>query len=95
MDAADKEEFRDYLERSGVIDTLTKALAGLYEEKEKPASPLDFVKQHLLLGEESNLAALEKENKSLKAENISLKQQLDELSKKNEQLLATVNKLKK
>ena len=33
---ARKEEFRRYLERSGVIDALTKVLVGLYEEPEKP-----------------------------------------------------------
>jgi hypothetical protein len=31
-----KEEFRKYLERSGVVDQLTKVLVGLYEEPEKP-----------------------------------------------------------
>ena len=32
-----KEEFRKYLERSGVIDALTMVLVALYEEPEKPA----------------------------------------------------------
>lgn len=31
-----KEEFRKYLEQTGVIDQLTKTLVGLYEEPEKP-----------------------------------------------------------
>ena len=31
-----KEEFRKYLEKSGVIDALTKVLVGLYEEPERP-----------------------------------------------------------
>ena len=42
-----KEEFRKYLERSGVIDSLTKVLVALYEEPEKPANALDFIKQYL------------------------------------------------
>merc|ERR1711975_198898 len=42
-----KEEFRKYLERSGVIDALTKVLVGLYEEPEKPANALDFIKMTL------------------------------------------------
>mmetsp|Transcript_25395 Transcript_25395/g.58324 ORF Transcript_25395/g.58324 Transcript_25395/m.58324 type:complete len:124 (+) Transcript_25395:131-502(+) len=42
-----KEEFRKYLERSGVIDALTKVLVALYEEPEKPANALDFIKQYL------------------------------------------------
>jgi len=36
-----KEEFRQYLERSGVIDALTKVLVGLYEEPEKPANAIE------------------------------------------------------
>ncbi len=38
-----KEEFRRYLERSGVIDALTKVLVGLYEDPEKPANALEYV----------------------------------------------------
>ncbi|XP_069731506.1 C-Myc-binding protein isoform X1 [Phaenicophaeus curvirostris] len=42
-----REQFRRYLERSGVLDTLTKVLVALYEEPEKPSSALDFLKHHL------------------------------------------------
>jgi len=42
-----KEEFRKYLEKSGVIDALTKVLVRLYEEPEKPGNALDFIKQYL------------------------------------------------
>jgi len=38
---AKKEEFRKYLERSGVIDALTKVLVGLYEEPEKPSNAIE------------------------------------------------------
>ena len=31
-----REQFRRYLEKSGVLDTLTKVLVALYEEPEKP-----------------------------------------------------------
>ena len=36
-----KEEFRKYLEKSGVVDALTKVLVGLYEEPEKPGNALE------------------------------------------------------
>jgi len=36
-----KEEFRKYLERSGVIDVFTKVLVALYEEPEKPSNALE------------------------------------------------------
>ena len=36
-----KEEFRKYLEKSGVIDQLTRVLVGLYEEPEKPNNAIE------------------------------------------------------
>ena len=35
-----KEDFRKYLESTGVIDQLTKVLVGLYEEPDRPEEPL-------------------------------------------------------
>ncbi|XP_030596762.1 C-Myc-binding protein [Archocentrus centrarchus] len=42
-----RERFRRYLEKSGVLDTLTSVLVALYEETEKPNNALDFIKLHL------------------------------------------------
>ncbi|XP_048357927.1 C-Myc-binding protein [Sphaerodactylus townsendi] len=42
-----REQFRRYLEKSGVMDSLTKVLVALYEEPEKPNCALDFLKHHL------------------------------------------------
>ena len=39
---AKKEEFRKYLEKSGVIDQLTRVLVGLYEQPEKPANSVEY-----------------------------------------------------
>lgn len=36
-----KEDFRKYLEKSGVIDQLTRVLVGLYEEPEKPSNAIE------------------------------------------------------
>ena len=44
---AKKEEFQKYLEKSGVIDSLTKVLVGLYETQEKPPNAIDFIKEYL------------------------------------------------
>ncbi len=44
---AKKEEFQKYLEKSGVIDSLTKVLVGLYESPEKPNNAIDFIKEFL------------------------------------------------
>ncbi|XP_033618530.1 c-Myc-binding protein-like [Fukomys damarensis] len=45
--ATKREQFRRYLEKSGVLDMLTKVLVALYEEPEKPNSALDFLKHPL------------------------------------------------
>lgn len=36
-----REEFRKYLEKTGVMDALTKVLVSLYEEPEKPEDALE------------------------------------------------------
>lgn len=38
---AKKDEFRAYLEKTGVVDQLTKVLVSLYEETDKPNNPLE------------------------------------------------------
>lgn len=42
-----REEFRKYLEKAGALDALTKVLVMLYEETEKPADALEYVRKHL------------------------------------------------
>ncbi len=46
---ARKEEFRKYLEESGVISALTKSIIKLYEMKyDRPESAITFIQQHLV-----------------------------------------------
>ncbi|XP_028316803.1 C-Myc-binding protein [Gouania willdenowi] len=45
-----REQFRRYLEKSGVLATLTSVLLALYEENDKPNNALDFIKLHLGVG---------------------------------------------
>eukprot|EP00474_Spongospora_subterranea_P008566 CRZ09024.1 hypothetical protein [Spongospora subterranea] len=44
-----KEQFQEYLEKSGVIDALTKVLVALYEAQERPPAEnaIDFIKEYL------------------------------------------------
>ncbi|KAF0306339.1 c-Myc-binding protein [Amphibalanus amphitrite] len=42
-----REEFRKYLEKNGVMDVLTRCLVSLYEEPEKPADALQYVRNTL------------------------------------------------
>ncbi|KAK2185674.1 hypothetical protein NP493_226g00022 [Ridgeia piscesae] len=76
-----REEFRKYLEKSGVLDTLTKVLVGLYEEPEKPNNALDFLKQHIgATGPDT--ADVE----ALKLEVTELRQKLEQLTEDNQDL---------
>ncbi|KAJ1634215.1 hypothetical protein T492DRAFT_974661 [Pavlovales sp. CCMP2436] len=81
-----KEEFRRYLERSGVIDALTKVLVGLYEEPEKPMNALDFVKMTLGAPTGVDVEALKAENDQLRDKNDQMTQKIVELTKKIESL---------
>jgi len=42
-----REEFRKYLERTGVMDALTKVLVSLYEEPDKPEDALEYIRKKL------------------------------------------------
>ncbi|KAH8604322.1 hypothetical protein ERJ75_001745600 [Trypanosoma vivax] len=74
---AKKEEFRKYLERKQVIDTLTRVLVNLYEEPEKPEDPVDFIKKVLGGASMADYEALQQENAALKAEVEVLKKRLN------------------
>jgi len=70
------DEFKGYLERSGVVDALTKVLVDLYTETEKPANAIEFIKHHLGVA-----ADLRKENDELRKQNEDFKKQNEELKK--------------
>ncbi|KAK5650221.1 hypothetical protein RI129_001250 [Pyrocoelia pectoralis] len=38
-----REEFRKYLEKTGVMDALTKVLVSLYEEPDKPENAVEYI----------------------------------------------------
>eukprot|EP00608_Synchroma_pusillum_P003406 CAMPEP_0198433918 /NCGR_PEP_ID=MMETSP1452-20131203/29301_1 /TAXON_ID=1181717 /ORGANISM="Synchroma pusillum, Strain CCMP3072" /LENGTH=90 /DNA_ID=CAMNT_0044154417 /DNA_START=20 /DNA_END=292 /DNA_ORIENTATION=+ len=69
-----KEEFRTYLEKSGVIDALTKVLVGLYEEPERPGNAVDYLKRYMGAPTGVDVEALKAELEALRAENNELKQ---------------------
>ncbi|KAL8606038.1 hypothetical protein ACOMHN_040036 [Nucella lapillus] len=84
-----REEFRKYLEKAGVLDSLTKVLVGLYEEPEKPNSALDFLRQHLgAAGPDT--ADVE----ALKLEVTELRQKCEQLQEENNELRAKVQQYK-
>merc|ERR1712002_142207 len=79
-----REEFRKYLEKSGVVDALTKVLVNLYEEPEKPNNALDFLLKNMTLEgpETSDVEALKAEVMELKSQNSCLAQENEELRAK-------------
>ncbi|KAI4966135.1 hypothetical protein ZWY2020_046425 [Hordeum vulgare] len=84
---AKKEGFRKYLESSGVLDTLTKALVSLYEENDKPSSAVEFVQQKL--GGPS-ISDYEK----LKAEKLDLQLKYNELLETHKETSRQLEELK-
>ena len=87
MQSADakKEEFRKYLEKSGVIDALTKALVGLYEEPERPQSAVEYVRKYLGSSSTTNVDvdALRNENEEMRNRIRELSRTIDDLKKTN------------
>ena len=75
---AKKEDFRKYLEKSNVIDSLTKVLVNLYEEPERPDKPMEFIKKALGGPVQADVDSLRQENESLRAEVDALKKKLAE-----------------
>ncbi len=77
-----KEEFRKYLETSGVVDQLTRVLVALYEEPEKPSNSIEFIKKYLGSPSDIDVDKMSIEYEKLKHENQQLKAKVEEL--KNE-----------
>ncbi|GAA6087132.1 C-Myc-binding protein [Tachysurus ichikawai] len=76
-----REQFRRYLEKAGVLDSLTNVLVALYEETEKPSNALDFIKQRLTAGDPDSSQA-----EVLRVELEELQQKYDLLQEENREL---------
>ncbi|XP_068591804.1 c-Myc-binding protein-like [Cebidichthys violaceus] len=76
-----REQFRRYLEKAGVVDSLTSVLVSLYEQPEKPNNALEFVKQHLNSGGQTPADA-----EALQQEVIDLRQRCARLAEENKDL---------
>jgi predicted ATP-grasp superfamily ATP-dependent carboligase len=66
------------LEKTGVIDALTKVLVGLYEEPERPNNAIDYIKRYMGAPQNVDVAALKRENESLKLQVEKLSRQMEE-----------------
>ncbi|CAB9501231.1 C-Myc binding protein [Seminavis robusta] len=77
-DYSKKEEFRRYLEKTGVLDALTKVLVGLYEEPERPGNAIGYIKQYMGAPTNVDVEGLQKENAELKRQIEKLRKQAGE-----------------
>uniref|UniRef100_A0A8C5ABB5 MYC binding protein n=1 Tax=Gadus morhua TaxID=8049 RepID=A0A8C5ABB5_GADMO len=79
-----REQFRRYLEKSGVLDGLTNVLVTLYEEPDKPNNALDFIKQNLgpPVEEPADVGSLREEMAELEQKYELLLQENKELRQK-------------
>eukprot|EP00753_Platysulcus_tardus_P002825 PLAT11934.1.p2 GENE.PLAT11934.1~~PLAT11934.1.p2 ORF type:complete len:113 (+),score=44.52 PLAT11934.1:51-341(+) len=77
---AKKDEFRKYLEKSGVVDALTKVLVGLYEETERPPSAVEYMKRYMGAPSGVDVEELKLENDRLKKESAALEEEFKALS---------------
>lgn len=77
-DDSRREDFRNYLERAGVMGALTRVLISLYEEPEKPDDALEYICKSLGGITETNveLEGLKKELEEAKAKISELKAKL-------------------
>uniref|UniRef100_A0A2R5L907 Putative c-myc binding protein n=1 Tax=Ornithodoros turicata TaxID=34597 RepID=A0A2R5L907_9ACAR len=79
-----KEEFRKYLDSNGVLDALTQALKSLFEETERPADPLEYLKRHLA----GDTPPMEETVSALKQELKTTREALNALQERCEQTKA-------
>ncbi|KAL3059839.1 c-Myc-binding protein-like [Trematomus bernacchii] len=81
-----REQFRRYLEKTGVVDSLTSVLVALYEQPDKPNNALEFVKQHLNSAGQSSA-----DSEALQQEVIDLRQRNACLVEENKELKSRLN----
>lgn len=79
-----KEEYRKYLEKSGVIDQLTKVLVGLYEEPEKPQNAIEFIKKCMGAPSDTDVDQLKADNEDLKRQKAELEKKIEALQRELE-----------
>nr|ACO15451.1 C-Myc-binding protein [Caligus clemensi] len=94
---AKREEFRKYLEREGILQSLTSVLVSLYEEPEKPKDGLLYLKNNFARGS-ANAVPLPPQNDEelakLKEQNATLLLKIDELEKLNADLQKELQTIK-
>ncbi|KAL7630553.1 UNVERIFIED_CONTAM: hypothetical protein RMT77_019039 [Armadillidium vulgare] len=83
----EREKFRAYVEKSGLMSTLTNVLVTLYEEPNKPKDALTYVLESLGAQrcDVKKIELLEEKVKELEKENESLREQLAKFPRAEQQ----------
>jgi hypothetical protein len=63
-----RDDFRAYLEKSGLADSIERVICQLYDEFDEHTNPLDYIKQYLGTPKDANPAELRASNEKLKKE---------------------------
>ena len=77
-DGSKKEEFRKYLEKTNVLQSLTRVLVGLYEEPERPQNAMKYLLK--LLEPKKASITVSKLSKGLEEVEENLKKVLSDLN---------------
>nr|XP_046256534.1 c-Myc-binding protein-like [Scatophagus argus] len=76
-----REQFRRYLEKTGVLDSLTSVLVALYEQQEKPKNALEFIRENLSTADTTSA-----DSETLLQEVTDLRQRCARLAEENKDL---------
>ena len=60
------QDFKDYLDKSGTVSYLMKVLYDMFNERERPADPLGYIRTYLGVPPGTDIDSIKQENEELK-----------------------------
>ena len=90
VETSKHDEFRQYLDKSGIIDQLTQILVDLFEKDPKPENPMQFIRNHLGMSKDVDIEELTNENEELRQRCEEMESTIDSLMTQLEDLRKAV-----
>eukprot|EP00924_Labyrinthula_sp_SR-Ha-C_P008534 snap_masked-scaffold_32-processed-gene-2.34-mRNA-1 protein AED:1.00 eAED:1.00 QI:0/0/0/0/1/1/3/0/132 len=81
-----KEDYRDFLSKTGVIEAFIKVLTQMFNEAISPTKPLDYIRKYFGNASGEDIKILKEELTTLQEENSKLKDLVLTLSNENDKL---------